>query len=107
MKKLIIEFIGTFFLVLVIGMVSYQSVVFGTPQVLAPLGIGSILMVMVFAGGNVSGAHYNPAVTFGMLLHKKISTGDAVKYMLSQLAGALAAALVFYLIFKIAMGPPV
>jgi aquaporin Z len=106
MKKLIVEFTGTFFLVLVIGMVSYHQVLFGSPQLLAPLGIGSILMVMVYMGGNVSGAHYNPAVTFGVMLRKKISSGDAVKYMLAQLAGAIAAALVFYLIFKIAMGPP-
>lgn len=106
MKKLIVEFIGTFFLVLVIGMVSYHYQLFGSAQLLAPVGIGSILMVMVYMGGNVSGAHYNPAVTFGLMLRKKISSGDAVKYMLTQLAGALCAAIIFYVIFKITMGAP-
>src|SRR5258706_3376039 len=106
MKKLIVEFTGTFFLVLVIGMVSYHQVLFGSPQLLAPLGIGSILLVMVYMGGNVSGAHYNPAVTLGLMLRKKISSGDAFKYMLAQLAGAIAAALIFYIIFRIAMAPP-
>lgn len=106
MKKLLVEFTGTFFLVLVIGMVSYHQVLFGNPQMLAPVAIGSILMVMVYMGGNVSGAHYNPAVTLAVLLRKKISSGDAVKYMLVQLLGAFCAALAFYIIFKIAMGPP-
>jgi len=106
MKKLIIEFIGTFFLVLVIGMVSYHQVLFGSPNLLAPVGIGAMLMVMVYLGGNISGAHYNPAVTLGAMLRKKISSGEAVKYMLVQLAGALCAALAFYIIFKIAMSPP-
>ena len=106
MKRYIIEFIGTFFLVLVIGMVSYQGALFGNPQLLAPVGIGCILMVMVYMGGNVSGAHYNPAVTLAILMRGKISSGDAVKYMLVQLLGAFAAALTFYMIFKTAMGPP-
>jgi aquaporin Z len=104
MKKLIIEFIGTFFLVLVIGMVGYQQVLFQSPQMLAPIGIGAILMVMVYMGGPVSGAHYNPAVTLGILLRKKIAAGDAIKYMLVQLIGALAAAVVFFIIFKTTMG---
>lgn len=106
MKKLIIEFTGTFFLVLVIGMVGYHQVLFQSPQILAPIGIGAILMVMVYMGGPISGAHYNPAVTLGVLLRKKISSGEAIKYMLVQLVGALAAAVVFYIIFKATMGPP-
>ncbi len=106
MKKLIVEFIGTFFLVLVIGLVGYHEVLFQSPQVLAPIGIGVILMVMVYMGGPVSGGHYNPAVTLGVLLSKKISSGDAVKYMLVQLLGAIAAAVVFYIIFKSTLGSP-
>src|SRR5258706_1058524 len=106
MKKLIVEFTGTFFLVLVIGMVSYHQVLFGSPQLLAPLGIGSILMVMVYMGGNISGAHYNPAVTLSVMVRKKISGGDALRYMLSQLCGALAAAIIFYIVFRLPMSPP-
>ena len=55
------EMIGTFFLVLTIGC----AVIAGAPGVIAPLAIGSILMVMIYAGGQISGAHYNPAVTPG------------------------------------------
>ena len=106
MKKLIIEFIGTFFLVLVIGFVGYHQMLFQSPQMLAPIGIGAILMVMVYMGGPVSGAHYNPAVTLGILIRKKIAAGDAIRYMLVQLVAALAAAIVFYIIFKTTMGPP-
>ena len=58
MKKYTVEFIGTFFLALTIVLT-----VNGTAGMMVPLAIGSILMVMIFAGGHISGAHYNPAVT--------------------------------------------
>ncbi len=86
MKKYITEFIGTFFLVFVIGMV-----VIGGKGDYAPLAIGSVLMVMIFAGGHISGAHYNPAVTFAVLLRGKISVGEAIPYMIFQVAGAVVA----------------
>jgi aquaporin Z len=60
-RKLIVEFIGTFFLVHGIGCVSLQDHV-----LLGPLAIGASLMVMIFAGGHISGGHYNPAVTIGV-----------------------------------------
>jgi hypothetical protein len=60
LRKCIVEFIGTFFLVFVIGCVSSQAHV-----LLGPLAIGAALMVMIFAGGHISGGHYNPAVTLG------------------------------------------
>ncbi|HYC39461.1 MAG TPA: aquaporin [Chitinophagaceae bacterium] len=85
MPRYITEFIGTFFLVLVIALTG------------DPLVIGAVLMVMVFAGGHISGAHYNPAVTLALLIRKKISAGETLVYIGSQLAGALAAALVFSL----------
>jgi len=85
MKRYITEFIGTLFLVLAVGL----NV--GNP--FAPLAIGAALMVMIYAGGHISGAHYNPAVTFGVYIRGKISLGDALVYMGSQLAGALIAAL--------------
>jgi aquaporin Z len=80
MKKYITEFIGTFFLVLIVVMTA------------EPYLIGSMLMVMVFAGGHISGAHYNPAVTLAVWLRGKINSTDAVIYMLVQIAGATAAA---------------
>jgi aquaporin Z len=91
MRKYLTEAIGTFFLVLTIGL----TVLHGTP--LAPLAIGSCLMVMVYMGGHVSGGHYNPAVSLAVLLNGKMrSLGEFGGYVASQLAGAVAAALVVY-----------
>jgi aquaporin Z len=87
MKKYIAEFIGTFFLVLTIGL----TVIGAGATVIAPFAIGAALMVMVYAGGHISGAHYNPAVTLGVLIRGKLQAGDAVPYILAQLAGAALA----------------
>jgi aquaporin Z len=94
MNKYVMEFIGTFFLVLTIGM----SVINGGSGVIPPLAIGSVLMVMIFAGGHISGGHYNPAVTLGVWMRGRTETKDVVPYMIFQTAGALiAAAAVKYL----------
>jgi len=90
MNKYIAEFIGTFFLVLTIGC----TVVGATSGVIAPLAIGAALMVMVFAGGHISGAHYNPAVTVGVFIRGKVHAADVVPYMVAQFAGAVIAGLV-------------
>jgi len=90
MNKYIAEFIGTFFLVLTIGCTGIGA----GAGVIAPLAIGAALMVMVFAGGHISGAHYNPAVTVGVFIRGKVNAGDIVPYMIAQLAGATVAALV-------------
>ena|SRR5438445_279788 len=89
MNKYITELLGTFFLVFTIGC----TVVGNGAGALAPLAIGSALMIMVFAGGHISGAHYNPAVTLGVWLRGKCKTKDVAGYMISQIAGALLAAL--------------
>lgn len=89
MRKYITEFIGTFFLVITIGMT-----VGGANGNFAPIAIGATLMAMVFAGGYISGAHYNPAVTLAVLIRGKISVGDAIAYMIVQIAGAALAGLV-------------
>lgn len=86
MNKLVTEFIGTFFLVLTIGL----TVLGGTP--FAPLAIGASLMVMVYMGGHVSGAHYNPAVSLACALRGKLPMPQLVPYWIAQLLGALAAA---------------
>ncbi len=88
MKTYLIEAIGTFFLVLVIGLTVAGGVA------LAPVAIGSTLMVMVYMGGHISGAHYNPAVTLGVLIRGKIGGKDAGIYMVSQVIGAVLAAAV-------------
>src|SRR5258707_2070058 len=94
MNKYVMEFIGTFFLVLTIG----TSVIAGGSGVIPPLAIGSVLMVMIFAGGHISGGHYNPAVTLGVWMRGRTETKDVVPYMFFQAAGALiAAAVVKYL----------
>jgi len=82
MRKYIVEFIGTFFLMLVI-LLSGE-----------PLVIGSILMVMIFAGGHISGAHFNPAVTLAIWLRGKISVNEAIAYMISQIVASSIAALI-------------
>ena len=89
MNKYIAEFIGTLFLVLTIGCTGIGA----GAGVIAPLAIGAALMVMVFAGGHISGAHYNPAVTLGVLIRGKVNVADVIPYMLAQLAGAAIAAL--------------
>jgi aquaporin Z len=94
MNKYIAEFIGTFFLVLTIGC----TVVGNGAGALAPLAIGSALMVMIFAGGHISGGHFNPAVTLGVWLRGKCDTKDVAPYMIFQIiAGVLAALAVKFL----------
>ncbi|MCU1222167.1 MAG: permease, glycerol uptake facilitator, partial [Edaphobacter sp.] len=82
-------FIGTFVLVLTIGC----TVIGHGAGPFAPLAIGSALMVMIFAGGHISGGHFNPAVTLGVWLRGKCETKDVAPYMLFQVVGAVLAAL--------------
>src|ERR1700712_5966767 len=95
MHKYVTEFIGTFFLVLTIGLAGLSG------STLTPLAIGSSLMIMVYMGGHVSGAHYNPAVTIAVWMRGKLPTGDIAPYWIAQLLGAILAALtVLYLTGK-------
>ncbi len=95
-RKLLVEMIGAFFLVLTIG-----QVVIGTKPtdgVIAPLAIGSVLMVMVYAGGPISGGHYNPAVTLAVWVRGKFPAANIIPYWFAQVLGAvLAGLLVVYL----------
>jgi len=91
MKNYVVEFIGTFFLVLVIGLTVIEPKGAGD---LAPLAIGATLMVMVYAGGHISGGHYNPAVTLAVWMRGKCDTKDVAPYMISQILGGIVAALV-------------
>lgn len=85
-RKTCVEFIGTFFLVFTVGMATKTAGAF------APLAIGAVLMVMVFAGGHVSGGHYNPAVSTAVLLRGKLKSGEYIPYVLTQIVAGLAAA---------------
>lgn len=89
MNKFIVECIGTFFLVLTIGL----TVIPGSAGVIAPLAIGSVLMVLVYAGGHISGAHYNPAVTLAVLIRGKCTMADVPVYLTAQILGAVVGAL--------------
>lgn len=90
--KLLTEFIGTFFLVLTIGM----TVLIGTD--FAPIAIGAVLVVLVYMGGHVSGAHYNPAVTLAVWMRGKLEAREIGPYMGAQVLGAILAAFVVYVI---------
>ncbi len=89
MNKYLCEFIGTFFLVLTVG----STVISGGAGVIPPLAIGSMLMVMIFATGHISGGHLNPAVTLAVWMRGKCATRDVPGYILAQIAGGIAAAL--------------
>jgi len=96
MKKYLTEFVGTFFLVLTVGC----TVVPGAAGVIPPLAIGAALMVMVFAGGHISGGHYNPAVTLAVWLRGRCDTKDVAPYMIAQVLAAAVAALVVGFLYK-------
>jgi aquaporin Z len=89
-RKLIIEFIGTFFLVLTIGSVVIEP----GAGAMAPIAIGAALMVLVYAGGHISGAHYNPAVTLAVTMRGKATPTELVGYWVAQVLAAVVAAVV-------------
>src|SRR3989442_7418594 len=84
MNKYLTELIGTFFLVLTVGMASGD---------LAPLAIGSVLMVMIYAGGHISGGHFNPAVTLAAFVRGRCPKSDVAPYLVAQVGGAALSAL--------------
>jgi aquaporin Z len=86
MRKYVTEFVGTFFLVFTVCCTGLSS------APLAPLGVGAVLMVMVFAGGHISGGHYNPAVSVAVFLRGKLSLADLGPYVGVQLVAGAAAA---------------
>lgn len=86
MKKALVEFIGTFFLVFTIGMAVRSG------SGLAPLAIAASLMAVIYAGGHVSGAHFNPAVTFAAAIRGRCASRDIVPYLVAQFLAAVSAA---------------
>jgi len=92
-KPQIVEFIGTFFLVLTVGLNS----VIPEDIAMAPLAIGSILMVMIYMGGHISGGHYNPSVSLGVFLRGgKLTFKELLSYWVSQLLASFFAALITF-----------
>lgn len=90
MRKYIAELIGTFFLVLTVGC----TVIPNAAGVIPALAIGAVLMVMIFAGGHISGGHFNPAVTFAIFIRGRLEIKDVIPYWLAQIVGGVIAALV-------------
>jgi aquaporin Z len=88
-RRYIAEFIGTFFLILTICMVGYGKV----SSDLQPLAVGTVLIAMIYACGHISAAHFNPAVTIAFFLRGKIDIKNAGFYILAQMLGGIAAAL--------------
>jgi glycerol uptake facilitator-like aquaporin len=86
MKRYIVEFIGTFFLVLTVALTGN------------PIAIGAVLVALVYMGGYISGAHYNPAVTLALWVNKKITSERATYYIVIQmLAGIVASGVYFFI----------
>ena len=82
MNKYITEFIGTFFLVLIIGISNN------------PIAIGIGLSILVYMGAHISGAHYNPVVSLAMFIQKEINRSELLYYIISQLIASVAATFV-------------
>ena len=103
-QKLTTEFIGTFFLSLTIC----TAAVYGSAGDYAPFGIAATLMVMIYAGGHISGAHYNPAVTVSIYLRGACEKDEVLPYIFSQVIAAVSAAIVVEsLLFPDALSPEV
>ena len=86
MKNLVMEAVGTLFLVAAIGLSGN------------PLAIGLTLAVMIYIGGHVSGAHYNPAVSLAVLVRGKLDGGRFVPYVVAQFLGAILGALAVWVL---------
>lgn len=98
LRPCLAEFIGTFFLVLTIGCTVIPGVV---PGVIIPLAIGSALMVMVYACGHSSGAHFNPAVSLAICIRGRCEGKQLIPYWVAQiLAGVIASVVSVYLVGK-------
>jgi aquaporin Z len=100
MRRYLTEFIGTLFFVLCIGLIVTPGV-----QPLAPLLIGSALMVVVYMGGHISGGHYNPAVTIAVYLRGKFLAGDVAPYIVAQILGGTMGAYLSWLLLGASFAP--
>ncbi len=88
-KSYFVEFIGTFYLVFTVGAV----LLLGGDGVINAIAIGLALMIMVYAGGYISGGHYNPAVSLAAVIRKALPVSEFIPYVISQIIGATAACL--------------
>lgn len=99
MKKLFAEFFGTFWLVL--GGCGSAVFAAGNIGVLGvALAFGLTVLTMAYAVGHISGGHFNPAVSVGLLVGGRMNAKDLIPYIIAQCVGAIAAAGVLYLILN-------
>jgi aquaporin Z len=97
MKELGAEFVGTFMLVSSVC----GAALFSAPNVgfiAVALSIGAAVLAMAYAVGPISGGHFNPAVTCGLVAAGRFSAGKALPYIIAQVVGGIAASAVFYVI---------
>ncbi len=100
-SKYIAEFLGTFFLVFLgCGSMILTELNLLDDHGLVPFVWGGVVAIMIYAFGHISGAHFNPAVTFAFWSIKRISLKDLLGYVISQLLGAILASAMHSLIFK-------
>ena len=91
-RKYLAELVGTFILVVVGSMTIVAAGAMSTPiQIVVPFGFGLGLLAAIQSAGYVSGGHFNPAVTLGALLDRRIDVMNAVGYVVAQVIGAIAA----------------
>ncbi len=91
LKKYLVEAIGTFFLVMTVICCSYSA------QGLAPLAIAGVLIAIVYAGGHISGGHYNPAVSIAACIRGALPLKQFIPYAVAQCLGGIIAVWIFYL----------
>ncbi len=99
MPKLLTECLGTFFVVLTIGL----AVTVNADA--APIAVGAVLASLIYMGAHVSGAHYNPAVSIALFAHGALSVSLLVRYLIAQLAGAALAAFAVHALLGATFGP--
>jgi aquaporin Z len=98
-RKYLAELVGTFILVVIGSMTIVAAGAMSTPiQVVVPFGFGLGLLAAIQSAGYVSGGHFNPAVTVGALLDRRIDVMNAVGYIVAQVIGAIAASGVVLLV---------
>ena len=102
MRKYVTEFVGPFFLVFTAAM----AAVAGHAGDFAGLAIGGVLMVMVFAGGHISGAHYNPAISMALLVRGGLGWREMLNYWVAQFAGSAAAVAIASQLYHVAAAAP-
>ncbi|MBA4696449.1 MAG: aquaporin Z [Legionella sp.] len=100
-KRLFVEFLGTFWLVLGgcgSALFAAKFPMTGIGFLGVALAFGLTLVTMIYAYGHVSGGHFNPAVSLGLFVGGRFKAGHLIPYMIVQVLGAILAALILYLI---------